>query len=131
MSDLVNTLCNEHRAIRNLLQDAQRAGIASACGRDRLNRARALLLSHLDKEDRHLYPVLEYSGTYGFADAFAGEMRSVSERVYAFFDAYERSDDVARLGADFTDMVVLLNDRIQREEACLYPFYERVVSASG
>lgn len=131
MSDLVNTLKNEHRAIQDLLQEARQAGITTTEGRTKLKKAKALLLSHLEKEDRQLYPVLMNSGDAALAGSFADEMRAISGQVVAFFEKYENGGDDFQFAVDFGKVLGLLNNRIRREEASLYRHYERLVFATA
>ncbi|MBA1147613.1 hemerythrin domain-containing protein [Ectothiorhodospiraceae bacterium WFHF3C12] len=128
MSDLVNTLKNEHRAIQNLLQGASQAGVTTADGRAKLKKAKALLIGHLEKEDRQLYPVLLNSGDAGLAGSFAEEMQAISRQVVAFFEKYENGGDDFQFAVDFGKVLGLLNNRIRREEASLYRRYEALVS---
>lgn len=131
MSDLVNTLKNEHRAIHGLLEETRRAGITAAEGRTRLRKAKALLLSHLEKEDRQLYPVLVNSGDAALPATLADDMRSISRQVVAFFDKYESGGDDFQFAVDFGKVLGLLKDRIRQEEASLYRHYERLVSVTA
>lgn len=128
MSDLVNSLKNEHRAIQGLLQETRQAGITTAEGRAKLKKAKVLLLSHLEKEDQQLYPVLMNRGDAAMAGSFAEEMRAISAQVVAFFEKYEAGGDDFQFAVDFGKVLGLLNNRIRREEASLYRHYERLVA---
>lgn len=86
-----------------------------------------VLMVHLAKEDKLLYPRLKASGeprTRGLADRFAEEMGGLG----ATYGAYTAEWTMERVAADWPGFAVAtrtgmraLRQRIQREERDLYP----------
>ena len=89
-----------------------------------------LLLSHLDKEDTRLYPMLLQSTTGNtrlIAQTYIDDMQATSQMVFDFFEKYSH-DDIANIQeldtsfvVDITNVIKKLRLRIGREEKFLYP----------
>lgn len=102
---------------------AGRAADLSAV-RWRLNR---VLLMHLAKEDRLLYPRLQACGdvrTEAMATRFAREMGGLAEAYLAYANGWTHNrilGDWDGFAADTRKIVRALRQRIEREERDLYP----------
>ncbi|MCE5234182.1 MAG: hemerythrin domain-containing protein [Mizugakiibacter sp.] len=122
---LTATLRHQHAEMRALLEDVRRHGIASAEGRQRLAKARDLIVDHLRREDAELYPALRSSvATQAIANTYADEMQELSREIVAFFDAYRNGGDDLAFARGFGRLLGTLNQRWTREEVRLYPAYE-------
>ena len=58
MSLLTNNLKSDHEKIIGMLREVTKLGICSIAGQQKLIQAKLLLLSHLEREDKELYPIL-------------------------------------------------------------------------
>jgi len=102
--------------------EAREAGITSDTGRQKIKKARGLIVAHLQKEDRELYPKLKTVTTMGID--YQKEMVTLSQDVIAFFDAWETGELTGFELAKRTGSIVgNLRARITREETQLYPKY--------
>lgn len=129
---LTATLREQHLQLHALLEELRRRGIASAEGRELLQKTRAAVLSHLSLEDSRLYPALRaYPATSGLARRYAREMHQLTPAVVAFFDAYrDGSADPQGFTRSLVQLLAVLQQRIRREEDTLYPAYDEHCSAS-
>lgn len=131
LSRLTDTLRAEHCTILRLIDEARSAGIGSQGAFEALRKSKALIIAHLRKEERELYPPLFASCDFGvMGDAFSAEMVRLSQTVIRFFERYE-TDGVAdggELATELDRIIGLLHTRIAREENTLYPAYETVVA---
>lgn len=123
---LTDALREQHAQLYVLLDEVRRQGVACAEGRARLRRAHEAMLAHLTLEDSRLYPALRaHPATAGLARRYAGEMQQLTPALLAFFDSYdEGSIDPAAFGRSLDQLLLVLRQRIAREEDHLYPAYE-------
>lgn len=137
MAKLVDDLKREHAVLIEALDEVYKLGVASKEAQSRLAAAKSGLLAHLRKEDAHLYPALkaacannaEVSNT---VKRFITDMDTISGEALDFFAKY--STDGAggsdlEFARDFGRLSGTLKSRMQREEASLYPLYEKIVRA--
>jgi iron-sulfur cluster repair protein YtfE (RIC family) len=134
MSPLITELKRQHVAILEVLDAVNTLGIASARGQEKIMAAKTLLLAHLAKEDETLYPVLrkgtETDGELRrYLEILSKDMARISESALGFFQKYAASDHGAEFARDFGSLSARLSSRIRKEEAILYPAYERLVGA--
>jgi hemerythrin-like domain-containing protein len=123
---LTDILRNQHARLYALLDELQRMGMAGPEGRERLQKAHQVMLSHLSLEDNRLYPALQaHPATSGLARRYAGEMQQLTPALLAFFDAYhDGSVDPQAFSRSLAQLLAVLRQRIDREEGQLYPAYE-------
>ncbi|MCX7513185.1 hemerythrin domain-containing protein [Frateuria sp. STR12] len=123
---LTDILRDQHAQLHVLLDDLQRLGVAGPEGRDRLQKARQAMLSHLSLEDHRLYPALHANpATVGLARQYAVEMEQLTPALVAFFDTYhDGSVDPQAFSRSLAQLQAVLRQRIGREEGRLYPAYE-------
>jgi hypothetical protein len=129
VSPNIQDLQREHVQIAVALDKVRQLGIGSARGRESLFAARRLLLDHLERENRILYPALRRHaegdrGLRRLLDDFASEMEQVSGQAVAFFDTYTADSNGLDFARDFGRLVADLGRRIHREESLLYPEYD-------
>lgn len=131
MSRLIEELKTDHSALVSMLNKVKELGISSVNGQKILVQSKETLLTHLNKEDRDLYPVLRKAAENdknlrGVIDLFAKDMEIVSKAALDFFNKYS----VGRTGIEFAiDYGRFLGDlkiRMKKEEVILYPEYERI-----
>ena len=127
---MIKAFQKEHKQVFDALKLIQQAGIRSKQSRQTLLSIKDLLVHHLAKEDKTLYPLLLASNdqtTRYTAREYIKDMQVTSRVVLAFFDKYSSDNLTASqsLDADFiTDIITLMKKlqlRIAREEKFLYP----------
>jgi hemerythrin-like domain-containing protein len=122
---IVATLKNEHQEIFKLLEKSQSLGMSDE-GRKYLKQARNLVVGHLAREDRHLYPqMLDRDQTKELATTFASEMKDISQEALSLFDALERGDSGMDFARKLGGTIAHLRQRMNREEIRLYPAFEQ------
>ncbi len=131
MSNLTNELKNEHKKILEVFTDLQKLGLTSNKSEQLLFKSKELILKHLEKEDRELYPFLFEKAKNDAKlkrtlNIYAKEMDKITLFVNEFYQKYEESN---KLRSNFTDnlikLTVILKDRIRREEIALYKAYDK------
>ena len=129
MSVLIEELKKDHSEIVDLLKEVKELGILSKEGQAKLLSAKAHLLTHLNKEDEQLYPVLRKKAEKNkqledALDLCVIDMENVSRVVQEFFDKYSRGVSGKELQKEFEDLFVALDKRVRNEEDILYDEYE-------
>jgi iron-sulfur cluster repair protein YtfE (RIC family) len=129
VSSTIQGFQREHVQIAVALEQVRQLGIGSARGRESLFAARRLLLDHLERENRILYPALRRHAERDRAlrrllDDFASEMEQVAAQAAAFFEAYSADSAGLDFARDFGRLVADLGRRVHREETLLYPEYD-------
>jgi hypothetical protein len=143
MSKLVEQLKSDHVALKRALKQAADYRLPAIDRVAILNQAKTALLSHLEKENRELYPELRAvaetdPSLRSTLETFAKDMEDVATQALEFFGKYHDAALVAEqfknsvrysieFGGDLERLVILLGLRIGREERTLYPEYDRVV----
>lgn len=147
MSKLVEELKSDHVQLKQILK---KAGDFTKPAVDRigyLSDVKKGLLAHLGKEDRELYPPLRRAGEQNqevqrILDVFAKDMEEIAPQALAFFEKYENIQYVSEkmrtdiqfaveFGRDLERLMILLGLRIGREEASLYPQFDRVTQKAA
>lgn len=131
MSKLIEILKKEHANIAEILAKVVQLGPETSDGHSKLMEAKIGLLAHLEREDRELYPVLLEAAKDDslVADAlefFSLDISTVAKQVLAFFDKYENPKDLGDFAEDFDELLHILTQRIQKEEAVIYKYYEEL-----
>ena len=123
---LTDILRDQHAQLCALLNELQRLGLSGPEGRERLQKARQAMLSHLSLEDNRLYPALQANpSTSGLASRYAEEMQQLTPALLAFFDTYhEGNAEPQAFSRSLGQLLAVLQQRIGREEGRLYPAYE-------
>ena len=120
MSLLTEQLKNQHLEIINLLEECKSCSHDKEKVINKMRSAKTLLLAHLSKEDKELYPVLDKAAESNpelknYLNVFASEMKTISSFVINFFDKNletinpELLDDLAKVS-------FYLKNRIGKEE---------------
>ncbi|MDD9877981.1 MAG: hemerythrin domain-containing protein [Magnetovibrio sp.] len=131
MSQLVDALKAEHANIARILGRVVELGIETEEGRKTLMAAKTGLLAHLEREDKHLYPVLLEAARDDdiIADALGflhEDIVGVSEAALRFFDKYGDGPPGDEFADDFQALAGALTQRIQKEESVIYKMAENI-----
>lgn len=132
---LIDELRSEHEQISLMLLQAKSEGVGTQEGRDLMMSAKKLLLGHLNKEDRYLYPVLRAAaekdeGLKNTLAAYAQDMENISSDVMLFFSMYESgSNTMENFQTDCNNIIKELSKRITKEEAVLYKQYQNLANS--
>jgi hemerythrin-like domain-containing protein len=133
IDNLTKTLKEEHKKIADALNRVVHLGIGTHEGQAELMKAKDLLLSHLQKEDKLLYPVLQKAAKEDsqiklMLESFAKDMEGISQAALDFFSKYEKGGEGLEFAKDFGHLFSALSLRIRREETRLYRIYEEITS---
>lgn len=128
---LIDELEKDHREIIKIFNDIVQVGISSVEGQKKLVEVKKILLSHLQKEDKYLYPELLKAGENdqvlkSTLDTFAADMEDITKHALSFFDKYESGGKGIEFAKDFGVLFSKLSIRIRREEAVLYELYKKL-----
>lgn len=131
MSELVDALKLEHANIVKILTRVGELGAQTPAGHKALMAAKTGLLAHLEREDQHLYPALREAAkddaVIGDAlEFFIEDIAAVSTHVMAFFEKHAGDRPHEDFAQDFAELVGLLSQRIQKEEAVIYKMYDQL-----
>ncbi len=131
MSALIDELKEEHSEIIATLNEAKELDILSKEGQTKLMSVKALLLTHLKKEDEQIYPILRKivgnnKQLERTLDLIAIHMENVSRVVIEFFDTYSGGVLCTELRELFDSLFAVLSIRIRSEEDILYEVYEKM-----
>ena len=129
MSKLIDELTIEHNTITETLQEVNRLGIGTKEGQDMLMSAKSCLLAHLEKEDEHIYPLLENAAKDDIdlkqtLDFYATNMNEISKVALDFFEKYSNGGSGLEFGKDFGELYTTLSLRIAKEEAAIYKKFD-------
>ena len=129
---LIDELRNEHEQISLLLLQAKTEGVGTQKGQDLVLSAKKMLLAHLNKEDRYLYPVLRTAAESDenlrqTLDDYALDMEKITKDVMVFFSMYEAGNNtLENFKTDCNNIIKALSKRITKEEAVLYKAYQQL-----
>ncbi|WP_257295808.1 hemerythrin domain-containing protein [Endozoicomonas sp. YOMI1] len=135
MSQLIQEFKSEHLQISDLLLQAREVGVDNPQGRDLILSAKKMLLAHLNKEDKYLYPVLREAAENDDSlkstlTDYALDMDKISTDVMVFFTLYENGDNTnENFQQDCNNIIKALSKRISKEEAVLYKTYDKIKGA--
>jgi hemerythrin-like domain-containing protein len=137
---LIETLQVQHAEIARRVQcvnDAlNRGSMSDICVE--LDGLRAVLRTHLAMEDARLYPALTRAAEQTqlevpakVARTYEHNMQTISVAVEAFLERYGHAFSLDDFRRDWALVSQLLADRIESEEATLYPLYNSWVRDSS
>lgn len=132
MSQLVTSLKREHQILVETLEKVKSLGVTTPEAQKMLHAAKSALVAHLKKEDAELYPALRRAAEKNpsvkpLVDRFQSEMTSITPKVLAFFDKYQKGGTGLEFGRDVGRLLSDLGNRIRKEELDLYPAYDQHV----
>ena len=133
MSKLVNELKQEHQEITAILLELRKTGASSTKGMELLKQSKTLLLAHLTKEDKQLYPPLHEKAQSDLSlkktlDIFGAEMEKVTEFAFDFYQKYSDINNINKTEfiKDMSTFIVTFKSRIMKEEVAIYKAYEKL-----
>ncbi len=131
MSALIEELKREPSEIFVTLNEVKGLDILSKEAQTKLLSAKERYFTHLNKEDRQLYPVLikeakDNKLLEGTLVLLAIDMMDVSRVVLEFFDKYSSGVLGKELQGEFESLFVALRKRIKNEEDILYKEYDKI-----
>lgn len=126
MTTLVAQLKQEHEALKAKVTEITLQGIMTPEGFFELQQLMDLLRTHIQHEDRDMYPLLERAAMQDdelrtLLARFRAEIKEVTDESVRFFALYvtpSRSLDYAH---DVARIFSMLTNRIITEETLLYP----------
>ncbi len=135
MSRLIEELKEEHQLITAALTKMRSLYINSKEGREALMSLESTLLSHIQKEDEQLYPVLRKEAEKDeylkrTLDLFARDMEEISKKIRDFLKNYTEG----RLGQDSAKVIgrffAMISNRIRQEECVIYEKFDNVTRSA-
>lgn len=128
--ELIADLKRDHEKLLSTLDEiSDSGGIGTEEGKRSLREARDLMVRHMWKEDRRLYPALEQKAKEDqqverTLNQFRSRMDEISDDAMEFFDRYGDSDDSGvQFASDAGRLLATLKMRMRREEKRLFPLY--------
>jgi hemerythrin superfamily protein len=131
MSDFINELKREHSQIRSSLQKISIMDLHSKKARKKLMEMKALLTSHIQKEDEEIYPKLKEVSSndaqlMNVLNYLEKEIRLISQFVSIFFDRVPDNKASQSLNREFSLISSTLIIRMDQEEEIFFPEYEKI-----
>jgi len=133
MSKLINELKQEHKEIAELFQTIVKSGVTSKKGLELVKQSKVMLLQHLEKEDKYLYPPLFEKAQKDFLlkntlKNFGEELEDVTYIAQRFYSKYLDVKDIKKQEfiEDMSAFNISLKGRIMKEEYSLYRSYEKL-----
>ncbi len=136
MPNLLADLKEDHKLILDILNEVKKLGVATATGQEKLLSAKALLLSHVQKEDEQFYPALHQAaeqneGLKRTLKYFSDDMEQVSRKAMDLFTKYAGGGSAEEFSGEIKILYVTLKDRIRTEEEVLFRKYEQLGRPTG
>lgn len=125
MSILADMIKEEHVTLLRYIERIRLSDIRSGFDRELFFAMKVLLLEHLKKEDKYLYPALEaLKGGGLIAKSYAEEMKQLSQRAMALIGKIEKSNFDPSLAGEFGQFVGALKARVVKEDESLLPLLD-------
>lgn len=134
-NELVYQLKEEHKEILNRLDRVNVVGLLTNEGKILLLDLKELLVRHLKREDKDLYPLLYKASVvdeelFKITQQFAGEMTEITAFAVNFFEKSVYNKNRFKLAKEYSMLYSALHVRINREEVILYDLYEQAAGYS-
>ena len=131
MSALIEELKREHSELVAILNEVKGLDILSKEGQTKLLSAKERFFTHLNKEDRQLYPVLikdaeNNKQMESALDLCAIDMENVSRIALDFFNKYYGGVIDEDFPGEFERFFTTISKRIKDEEDILYDEYDKI-----
>ena len=129
---IIEELKAEHVFLANALKEVKEKGISSKEGLEKLMSIKEVLLAHIAKEDKHIYPLLNEKAKNddtlrSMLGTFDSNMKNVADTALKFFNKYSKAEaDPVEFGKDFGFLSWALGIRIRQEESILYSEFEKI-----
>jgi iron-sulfur cluster repair protein YtfE (RIC family) len=131
MSEFIDSLREEHAAIKESLIKIGSMDLSSKDARLQLSIIQEVFIKHLQKEDDEMYPRLKEAA---LSDAqlmnilkyMEDEIKLISQFVFIFFDKFSKKTDSVGFDREFSLICSTLIKRIEKEEEVFFPEYEKI-----
>jgi len=127
--DLINDLENDHKEIITLLEKLKMVNNTDV-RISLIKESKEMLLSHLEKEDKYLYPALNEKAKTDKSlkltlNTFGAEMDKISDFIKDFYSKYSNQAFINKesFNKDITTFIVAIKNRIMKEEVAIYKAY--------
>lgn len=132
MTELVETLREEHAALLKLFRQIERDGLDVSLADGVVDAARQALETHLARERDELYPILEKAAASDTEveakmSFLYWDLEDLSQVAHAFFSQCGKERNPVDLPLRFDRLYALLEKRIEREEDFLFRLYDRIM----
>ena len=133
MTDLTNSLKNDHLVIMVLLQKIQKnKSLTVEERKSYLLTAKTLFNNHLLLEDEKLYPEMKIMATENnhvkeTIREFTVGLEKIGTILTNFFNKSDKDLEYIHRSSDYSKIIKLLEVRINKEEELLYPLYDELI----
>ena len=122
---LIRELNADHAKLLSKLDAIRRRGSVDTEGQGLLLEVRSMLIAHLEKEEKHFYPVMrkEAENNENLRETLqimGTEMEVISAKALSMIDGWLAGEGLVSFTNNFESFHSLLADRIRREEHSLY-----------
>jgi len=130
MEDLIKQLKTDHDALRELSDQIFEYIVSDEKRMDFVNKFKEMILAHIEKEDKYLYPFLhEKAKNNSFLksklDFFAKDWEETSKFALYYIDKYSSGKFDDDFTKDTAKLLSTLRQRMMKEEISLYSEYEK------
>jgi hemerythrin superfamily protein len=131
-SELIEELKEEHSELVGKLIEAKDLCVRSLAGQEKLLEVKKMLIAHLEKENRFLYPTLveasrEDENLRKALDVTYKEIKEFMEVARDFFEKYSKGCEEMKFIVDYGMFFIMMRDMISREEDTLFSEYEKIL----
>ncbi len=135
MNPLIAELKLDHEAIFRLLDEVESLGVTSDDGKKMMLAAKELFISHLEEEDNTVHAALAAAEENNpelkqIMHLMHFNLKDITKFVIDFFDKYGDGSNHEEFADDFELLMILLKNRMRREERVLFREYEKVAHGS-
>ena len=130
MEDLIKHLKTDHDALRELSDQIFEYIVSDEKRLDFVNKFKEMILAHIEKEDKYLYPFLykeaeNNSFLKSKLDFFAKDWEETSKFALYYIDKYSSGKFDDDFTKDTAKLLSVLRQRMMKEEISLYSEYEK------
>jgi len=130
MDDLIKHLKADHDALRQLSDQVFEYIVSDEKRMDFVNKFKKMILAHIEKEDKYLYPFLykeaeNNSFLKSKLDIFAKDWAETSKFALYYIDKYSSGKFDDDFTKDTAKLISTLRQRMMKEEISLYSEYEK------
>ena len=131
MSAFIDSLREEHTAIKESLIKISAMDLSSKEARLQLLIIKEVFINHLQKEDDEMYPRLKAASSsdeqlMSILKYMEDEIKLISQFVFIFFDKFSKKATPAGFDREFSLICSTLIKRIEKEEEVFFPEYEKI-----
>ena len=133
MSGLIDELKKEHSEILAVLSELMGKGITLDDMENNLLLAKDLILNHLQKEDKTIYPILKEAAKnndelQAKLERFEKDRKKVTQFSLKLFHKYLQKEEKIYKALDIEKLIIIIRKRIEFEENDLFPEYKKYIN---